>query len=378
MKDIIVLTILANGLLYAQDIAGDWQGILKYGKSEERVVVTIAKGAQGGWTASESTPDDGSNPISASSVIFDGSTIKIVFDAIRATYEGTLNDARTSFKGTLTQSSPLPFDLDRATDESSWRRDRTSHTIRFVTVESGVKLEVVDWGGAGLPLILLAGGNNHAHGFDKFAPKLTSMYHVYGITRRGSGASSAPLPTRANYDADRLGDDILAVIATLNLDKPILVGHSLAGQELSSVGSRHPDKVAGLVYLDAGYRYAYDPSPESVGSQLQREIKTVQDAIRAGGRKYTRIDVLILAIYALPRERGITDPAKRAAADAGDLAFQGAMAKAFEKGLPSAKVVWIDHGNHYIFRSHEAEVLREMRAFIAGLTPKDQAANRRD
>ena len=52
-------------------------------------------------------------------------------------------------------------------------------------------------------------------------------------------------------------------------------------------------------------------------------------------QKYTRIDVPILAIYALPHERGITDPAKRAEADARDLAFQGAMAKAFEKGPPA-------------------------------------------
>jgi len=73
------------------------------------------------------------NPVPASSVIFDGSTIKIVFDAIRATYENTLNEARNSFKGTLTQGSPLPFDLDRATKDSSWRRDRTPHKIRFVT-----------------------------------------------------------------------------------------------------------------------------------------------------------------------------------------------------------------------------------------------------
>jgi pimeloyl-ACP methyl ester carboxylesterase len=37
----------------------------------------------------------------------------------------------------------------------------------------------------------------------------------------------------------------------------VLVGHSIAGEELSSIGSRYPDKVAGLVYLDAGYSYAY-------------------------------------------------------------------------------------------------------------------------
>ena len=234
-------------------------------------------------------------------------------------------------EGTWTQGSQLRY-LERATEESSWRRDRIRHAIQFVTVEDNVKLEVVDWGGSGRALILLAGGNNHAHSFDKFAGKLTGAYHVYGITRRGSGASSVPPPTRANYAADRLGDDVLAVIAALNLDRPILVGHSLAGQELSSVGSRHPEKVSGLIYLDAGYRYAYDPSPSEPQSP-QREITTVQEALRAGGQKFTRIDVPILAIYALPHERGITDPAKRAEADAQDLAFQGAMAEAFEKGL---------------------------------------------
>jgi len=37
----------------------------------------------------------------------------------------------------------------------------------------------------------------------------------------------------------------------------VLVGHSIAGEELSSVGTRHPEKVAGLIYLDAGFPYAY-------------------------------------------------------------------------------------------------------------------------
>jgi pimeloyl-ACP methyl ester carboxylesterase len=368
MRHAVALAILLPSFLFGQDIAGDWQGTLKFGKTEERLVVTIAKGASGGWTASEVTPDDGSNPVVASSVSFEGLTLKIAFDAIRATYEGVLSESKNSFKGTLTQGSALPLDLELATEESSWRRDLTPHKIQFVTVEDNVKLEVIDWGGSGRALILLAGGNNNAHSFDKFAPKLATAYRVYGITRRGSGISSAPPPTRANYAADRLGDDILAVIAALKLDRPILVGHSLAGEELSSVGSRHPEKVAGLIYLDAGYSYAYDPSPSVPSSpQPPRQITTVMEAIGAGMQKYTRIDVPILAIYALPHERGITDPAKRAEADARDLAFQGAMAKAFEKGLPSARVVWLAHADHYVFRSNEADVLREMNAFIGSL-----------
>jgi len=63
----------------------------------------------------------------------------------------------------------------------------------------------------------------------------------------------------ANYNAARLGDDVLHAIGALHLSHPILAGHSLAGEELSYIGFHHPDAVAGLIYLDAGYRYAlYD------------------------------------------------------------------------------------------------------------------------
>ena len=86
--------------------------------------------------------------------------------------------------------------------------ETTPRHIQFISVESNVKLEVLDWGGSGRPLVLLAGQSNNAHGFDKFAPKLTGSYHVYGITRRGSGAPSCTPPTRENYAADRLGDDV--------------------------------------------------------------------------------------------------------------------------------------------------------------------------
>jgi non-heme chloroperoxidase len=132
--------------------------------------------------------------------------------------------------------------------------DPSPHHVSFVTVDQDVKLEVLDWGGIGRPVVLLTGLGNTAHVYDNFAPKLTGKYHVYGITRRGYGASSVPA---SGYTADRLGDDVLAVLTALKLDRPVLVGHSIAGEELSSIGSRHPERVAALVYLDATYGYAY-------------------------------------------------------------------------------------------------------------------------
>jgi len=122
----------------------------------------------------------------------------------------------------------------------------------MVSGEKGVSLEVLDWGGTGRPLVLLTGLGDTAHVFDAFAPKLAASYHVYGITRRGRGVSSAPEPVAANYSATRLGEDVLAVLDTLHLDKPVIAGHSLAGEELSYIGSHHPEGVAGLIYMEAG------------------------------------------------------------------------------------------------------------------------------
>jgi pimeloyl-ACP methyl ester carboxylesterase len=92
---------------------------------------------------------------------------------------------------------------------------------------------------------------------------------VYGISRRGYGASSSP---ESGYTADRLGDDVLAVIDALKLNRPVLAGHSIAGEELSSIGSRHPEKVSGLVYLDAGYPYALYTPEASVTSRTMGGI----------------------------------------------------------------------------------------------------------
>jgi pimeloyl-ACP methyl ester carboxylesterase len=141
----------------------------------------------------------------------------------------------------------------QAQQPAAWK-DTSPHTTQFVTVEKDVQLEVLDWGGTGRPLVLLAGLGNTAHVFDDFAPKLTSQAHVYGITRRGFGASSAP---DSGYSGDRLGDDVVAVITALHLEKPVLAGHSAAGEELSSVGTRYPERIAGLIYLDAIFPYTY-------------------------------------------------------------------------------------------------------------------------
>ena len=93
---------------------------------------------------------------------------------------------------------------------------------------------------------------------------------------------------------------------------------------------------------------------------------TPAQAIIEGEQRYTDIRVPVLAVYAIPHNFGsiFHDPAQRAAAEARDAVSFGAQADAFEKGVARAQVVRLPNASHYVFKSSEAEVLREMRAFI--------------
>jgi non-heme chloroperoxidase len=133
----------------------------------------------------------------------------------------------------------------------------TALKTQFVEVQPDVKLEVLDWGGTGRNLVLLAGLGSTAHVFDSLGPRLAVHYHVIGITRRGFGRSSAP---QTGYDPRRLGDDVVAVLDALHVADPVLVGHSIAGEEMSAVSTYHPGRAAALIYLDAGGTAAlYNP-----------------------------------------------------------------------------------------------------------------------
>jgi pimeloyl-ACP methyl ester carboxylesterase len=415
---------------YGQDISGDWQGTLEIAQRKLLVIVKIARVPEG-WSARLYSPEGGIDvgvSTRFDSVTLQGQDLRLTVTAAQATYTGKLSADGNSIEGTWTQGPPTPLSrplpLRRATPETAWK-DPSPHTSQFVTVDKDVQLEVLDWGGTGRPLVFLTGEGNTAHVFDKFATLFTATHHVYGITRRGIGASSVPA---TGYASDRLGDDVLAVLASLKLTKPVLVAHSFGGSELSSIGSRFPEKVAGLIYLEAGYEYAFydkargnlildlaelqrklvqlepgkrprDPRPlvkeilethlpaferalkeaqadlELIGAaQLAEPESAVEAAIEAGIQRYTVIPAPILAIFASPHKAPTLPPnapparaARMAAMIARETSNTEAQVKAFESGLPHARVVRLPGAEHYVFRSNETEVVREMNSFLTAL-----------
>jgi non-heme chloroperoxidase len=284
---------------------------------------------------------------------------------------------------------------------TSWR-DPSPHQVRFVTVDSSVRLEVLDWGEAGRP-ILFVGCYLTAHVYDAIAPKLADRFHAYAVTRRGVGASDHPA---VGYDPQRRADDILEVINALGMHRPILVGNSCGGDILHTLGGQHPDRLGGLIYLDA----AEDPtltmadydlppvdrahlpakvagtSPPVTLPEAERRQESewpLDPAIRKAivddnkvRPDYARIRVPVLAVYrSVTMEQMLKEyPPKtdleRAAVTQGYAARRAILARwqrDLLAGVPTARIVELPDANLFMFLSHEADVLREVRGFAAAL-----------
>jgi non-heme chloroperoxidase len=313
---------------------------------------------------------------------------------------------------------------------AGWR-DPSPHQVRWITVDSSVRLEVLDWGGAGRPIVLL-GCYLTAHLYDELAPKLSDRFHVYGITRRGIGVSDKP---SSGYTVQRSADDVLEVLDRLKLNKPILVGYSCAGQVLSLLGSQRSDRLGGLVYFDAAddptlkpadYEVRFPdpaqlppskkpaPAPDYTSfeahqlaqrrdhgvvfpeAELRQQFVANADGSMGASRlsfvirraitesrvkpDYARIRVPVLAIYRRdpPFEEWAAGFAPRNKQERAALRQQYAATRAmvtgWQRGLlagaPTARIVELRGANLYMFLSNEADVLREVRAFAARLTDR--------
>jgi non-heme chloroperoxidase len=287
---------------------------------------------------------------------------------------------------------------------TTWR-DPSPHQGRFVTVESSVRLEVLDWGGTGRP-ILFVGCYLTGHVYDNIAPKLTDQFRVYAVTRRGVGASDHPA---TGYDPQRRADDILEVIGAVGMQKPILIGSSCGGDILHTLGAQHPDRLGGLVYLDgaedptltmADYGFAPADVAQILAHMPAQVGKSVPVTFPEGERRqmtewpldpairqaivddnkvrpdYARIRVPVLAIYRTETmEQTLKDyppinEEQRAALNqsyAGKRARLAKWQRDLLAGVPTARIVELPDANLYMFLSNEADVLREVRAFAAAL-----------
>ena len=350
----------------AELFAGYWEGaVMMPPFGALHMTMRISKADGGNWITAVYLREARPDPLPVDAATFDGRRIRwSLASRWFGDYDGELAADGLSIIGhqTIPGGATPALNFVRASEATvgAYAMPEPAPKELFVEVDRHVSLEVLDWGGDGRAIILLSGSGDTAHVFRRLAAKLVERgFHVYGITRRGYGNSSKPDPaTPGNYTADRLGADVLEVMRKLSIEQPILVGHSLAGQELSSIGSGPlHDKVAGLVYLDAGYVYAFyddstpvppqdQPAADDAGLTIQEHIER---AISAGRRRFHYRDVhgRMLAFFAP------------------SLGF--AWADHLRKWHPDATVIEPPNATHYVYQSNEAEVLDAINSFAAQL-----------
>jgi pimeloyl-ACP methyl ester carboxylesterase len=278
--------------------------------------------------------------------------------------------------------------------------DKSPHKAGFITANN-VKLHYLDWGGAGETLLFLHGMGDTAHIYDELAPKFTNQFRVLGLTRRGHGESEIP---ETGYDTATLVEDIRGFLDVLKTQRVVLAGHSFAGDELTRFAVVHPDRVIKLIYFDSAYDHSRVPEslrfkplhgggPELLptkqeseslngarewitrlfGEQRSRAIYSMMEGTYSAKAEYGTIKAPALAFFAIgykkdvDRAETLPEPQRKDAQEflKAQRRYHEQEIELFRKAIPSARVLVLTNVSHTPFIDREADVLREMRTFLA-------------
>ncbi|GAA2406412.1 alpha/beta hydrolase [Actinomadura vinacea] len=114
-------------------------------------------------------------------------------------------------------------------------------------VSSGpVRLHALDYGGDGVPVLVIPGITTPAIGMDFVARELTDLVRPIVLDVRGRGFSD----DGAGYALEDYAADTEAVIAGLGLDRPLLLGHSMGARIAAFTAAKSATAPRGTILVD--------------------------------------------------------------------------------------------------------------------------------
>ena len=144
---------------------------------------------------------------------------------------------------------------------------------RHITLPGGERVFVAEAGRPdGLPVLLCHGWGACVFGWSGILPALAAAgYRAIAVDLRGHGRSDGGDPATA-YTSAAMATQLAAIVDTLGIDRPAIVGHSMSGRIALQYALDHPGRVRALALL----------APIGVGS-LRPSIKRIGQPLLALG-----------------------------------------------------------------------------------------------
>lgn len=151
---------------------------------------------------------------------------------------------------------------------------------------NGTKLNYIDTGGDGTPVVLLHAFPLNSGQWRQQIDALSDNYRLIAPDLKGFGESDAP-EDESGYTMDGYADEVKALLDSIGVDKAVIVGLSMGGYIALALWRRSPDLFSALVLADS--RAEADP-PEGIEKRSNQQ-QQVRDQGTAG-----LIDVLAGAL----------------------------------------------------------------------------------
>ncbi|MEO8217043.1 MAG: alpha/beta hydrolase [Acidobacteriota bacterium] len=119
---------------------------------------------------------------------------------------------------------------------------------RFVDGPGG-KLWIDDGGRGGVPVIFVHGNGASSSQWSAQLAHLRMHRRSIAFDLRGMGHSDPA--ANGDYSVSAVSGDIGAVADALGIRRFVLVGHSYGGAIVGAYAAAHPDRIAGLVFVDS-------------------------------------------------------------------------------------------------------------------------------
>ncbi|GAA0595607.1 alpha/beta hydrolase [Kribbella sandramycini] len=153
-------------------------------------------------------------------------------------------------------------------------------TEQYVVLPGGRRLRAITAGRGDGPLVVFeAGMSAPAACWAHTQRELSAQARTLSYDRAGYGGSDVD---PADRTLERIADDLTALLDALGETAPVvLVGHSWGGPIIRLFAERHPERVAGLVFIDATI---VEVMPASDSKLLSRSFAVMGLLARLGGK----------------------------------------------------------------------------------------------